>query len=86
VITPNGDGSNDAAKFQFRELELFNPTLKIFDMRGVTLYTVSGDGGGNELEWNGLDDHRNYVLPGVYLWILQDGSRRVGSGYVTVIR
>jgi hypothetical protein len=84
-FTPNGDNFNDRAEFNLRELGVINPFLEIYDIRGRRIRTISSLQD-NTLVWNG-DDQSGYVqLPGVYLYILKDGSKNVARGYVVLAR
>ncbi|MDZ7292797.1 MAG: choice-of-anchor D domain-containing protein [candidate division KSB1 bacterium] len=85
-FTPNGDGYNDVDTLKFHDFVLFKPVWKIFDLRGAPVNSIQAKDGAREIPWNGRDDRGNLVLPGVYVWILQDGSNKVASGIVTVIR
>jgi hypothetical protein len=85
-ITPNGDGKNDVARITFYDFELFNPSVKLFDLRGIQVNTIFQQTAPGEIHWDGSDEHRQSVLPGVYLWVLEDGGKKIASGSITVIR
>ncbi|MBN2012384.1 carboxypeptidase regulatory-like domain-containing protein [candidate division KSB1 bacterium] len=84
-FTPNNDGFNDEVEFDFSRFQLSHPSLKVFDMQGrpvITLHTPSA----STFVWDGMNRDRQLVLPGVYLYVLQDGDRHVSRGYVVLAR
>ncbi|MDZ7343505.1 MAG: choice-of-anchor D domain-containing protein [candidate division KSB1 bacterium] len=85
-ITPNGDGKNEVARILFHDFELFNPKVKLFDLRGIPINTLFQQAVPGEIHWDGCDENRQLVLPGVYLWVLEDGGKKIASGSITVIR
>ncbi|HEX9654835.1 MAG TPA: CARDB domain-containing protein, partial [bacterium] len=84
-FTPNDDGFNDLAVFDFGELILQQPQLKILKFNGSQLATLTQPRNFS-FEWNGRDDNGREQHPGIYLYILTDGDRRVASGYVVLAR
>jgi len=87
VFTPNNDGYNDFANFEFPDIEeVFEPVIKIFNLRGQLLATLVGNAETKIIKWNGEDRDRRLVSPHTYMWILQDGDKVLGSGHVGVVR
>ncbi len=84
-FTPNGDGFNDVVEFDFSGLDIENPTLHIFDANGIPLLTDSRHSG-KRMHWNGRDERGRELLPGVYLYSLQEKGSNVASGYVVLAR
>ena len=84
-FTPNEDGFNDEAVFDFSDFTLAAPELKIFSFRGQRLMTVQ-PALNKTFRWNGKDDGGREQMPGVYLYILSDNKRRVSSGYIVLAR
>ena len=84
-FTPNGDNRNDQAVFNIEELELSQPRLDIFDISGRKIRSIEMVLN-NQLSWDGLDNNGQTLLPGVYLYVLQDGAARVAKGYVAFAR
>lgn len=84
-FTPNGDNYNDRAEFNLRELGVVNPSLEIYDTRGRRIQSISNLQD-NTLTWDGNDQSGEAQLPGVYLYILKDGSKKVAKGYVVLAR
>ena len=78
VITPNGDGINDAMAFTFsvgRVSVARSVALRIHDLAGNVVREVAerraDPRGRYTLRWAGDDDQGNPVPPGVYLARLQ---------------
>ncbi|MGH7496820.1 MAG: choice-of-anchor D domain-containing protein [bacterium] len=88
VFTPNHDGYNDVARFEFPDLtgEVFEPVIKIFNMRGQLIGILNLLEEQGVIAWDGRDDRGNLVAPHTYLWYLQDGDKVFGSGHVGVVR
>lgn len=84
-FTPNGDGYNDEVQFNFTQLLLNAPQLKIFDFYGKNIRTILPEGNG-VFRWNGLDAAGNQLSPGVYLYLLSDRKKSISKGYVVLAR
>lgn len=84
-FTPNEDGFNDLAVFDFGELTLLQPLLKILKFNGSPLTTLANPRN-FQFEWNGRDDNGRDQQPGIYLYVLSDGDRRVASGFLVLAR
>ena len=84
-FTPNGDSKNDQAVFNIAELVLSQPQLNIYDIAGRKIRSINTVIN-NQLSWDGVDNNGQEQLPGVYLYVLQDGSRSVAKGYVALAR
>ncbi len=84
-FTPNGDSFNDQVGFQVTEFGLFDPILRIFSFEGRLIRTEAEliDG---LLVWDGRDDVGRDQRPGVYLFTVEDASKVVASGHVTLAR
>ena len=73
VITPNGDGLNDALKLDYILLKATSPVaieVVIHNMAGGVVRRLYGSrdlSGPNEVIWDGRDDDDNTVPPGLYL-------------------
>lgn len=98
VITPNGDGVNDAAALRFIVLKLDVPrriAARIYDLNGRLLRVLhdaegtSGNYGfGGEILWDGRDQSGQRVAPGVYACQLRvegDATREVKTRFVAVV-
>jgi gliding motility-associated-like protein len=84
-FTPNNDGFNDAVTFGFGNVGVQSPQLKIFDLHGNLLKTISSASTG-ELRWDGNDNSGRAQPPGPYLYLFLDADRKVASGYVVLAR
>lgn len=98
VITPNGDGVNDAAVLRFTILKIEAPrriVAQIYDLSGrliKTLHDAQGTSGsygsGGEILWDGRDQSGQRVAPGVYACRLRvegDATREVRTRIVSVV-
>lgn len=86
VFTPNHDGYNDVARFEFQDIEeIFEPVIKLYNLRGQLIATLEQHDSG-VITWDGRDDRGHLVAPHTYLWYLQDGDKVWGSGHVGVVR
>ncbi|UCE04987.1 MAG: carboxypeptidase regulatory-like domain-containing protein [bacterium] len=84
-FTPNGDGINDEVTFNFEKLGVINPLLKLFDVSGRAIATIT-DRTGYKFVWNGKDRFGNPAQPGVYLYLIQDQDKTIANGYVVLAR
>jgi len=84
-FTPNNDGFNDEAIFNFSELSLSNPELKFFTFEGFEILTLSGNSE-QSFKWDGRDKNGIEMQPGIYLYILQDGRKMVARGSIVLAR
>ena len=75
VLTPNGDGINDAVVIRFVafKVEQRTPQVHIFDLAGrlvTELTTPTIDGLAYVFTWNGRATHGDLVPPGTYLCLI----------------
>ena len=86
VVTPNGDGVNDAVEVRFIVLKTTDavPQIEIFDLSGrvVTALSAEADGLARRFSWSGRDAAGQVVAPGVYLFRIDLGAQ---SGEDTVL-
>jgi hypothetical protein len=88
IITPNGDGLNDEAIFQFGEGSLSGKTLsgEIFDVTGQKIATLKpGPDPESTLKWDGKSDGGQVVPSGIYIYQLSVAGQRV-NGTLVVAR
>lgn len=79
LITPNGDNRNDF--FIIRGLESLGRTeLKIFDRRGVEVYTNND----YDNTFEGLDYNGNPVQDDTYFYTLRSANGTSMSGYLVI--
>ena len=84
-FTPNDDGFNDGVEFNFAEFRLTQPSLKILNFEGRLVRTITNTEGFAFL-WDGRGENGEEQPPGVYLYIVEDGSEVVAHGSVTLAR
>ncbi len=84
-FTPNSDGFNDEAVFDFGELVVTQPELKIFSFRGKLLATLNASLG-STLMWDGRDSSGKEQQPGMYLYVFSDNRKRIAGGYLVLAR
>ena len=84
-FTPNQDGFNDEAVFDFSELVVAQPQLKIFSFKGHLLKTIENQQG-RAITWDGRNSEGKAMRPGTYLYIFSDRAKRITSGYVVLAR
>jgi hypothetical protein len=76
IFTPNGDGVNEETHFSFDLLQVTGEVplrLEVFDLSGRlvrVVYAGSQQSGRFSFSWDGRDEQRRQVLPGIYLYRL----------------
>ncbi len=93
VITPSGDGVNDAATISFAVLQLTQParvTVQVFDLQGRLLwdYTDRSSSGPVTIRWTGVDRNGHRVLPGTYVYSISvraAGKEDRRTGLIAVV-
>jgi hypothetical protein len=82
VFTPNGDGINDQVELNYSLLQLVKPVgveVGIYDLAGRRVRTVldaESTSGAYAVAWDGRDDQRQVVPPGLYLVVVQVHTER----------
>ena len=80
VITPNGDGVNDALQLSVDLINVLEPRplrLRLYDLAGRPVYDrgENGRAGQHQFRWDGRDSAGSRVAPGLYiLEILVEGD------------
>ena len=78
VITPNGDGINDALDMRFVvfKLDAAVPTLALYDLAGRQIAAVESTptATGHRFTWTARDESGTLVAPGMYLYRLDLGA------------
>ncbi|MCY3791162.1 MAG: gliding motility-associated C-terminal domain-containing protein [Gemmatimonadetes bacterium] len=78
VITPNGDGINDALDMRFVvfKLDAATPTLVLYDLAGRQIAAVESTptATGHRFTWTARDEAGAVVAPGMYLYRLDLGA------------
>jgi hypothetical protein len=88
IISPNGDGANDVAIFQFGEGQIAGVSLtgEIFDINGIKIATLrSGPDPDSTLMWDGKTDSGSVVPSGIYIYQISVAGERA-NGTVVVAR
>lgn len=87
IFTPNGDTYNDRVKFDYKDFEVTEPVLRVFNIRGAVVATLELDDKG-EYYWDGHDRQKGGkpLAAGIYLWLIEDGGKKLGSGYISLVR
>lgn len=81
-FTPNEDGSNDQIEFQREGGMPVSWTITIMDRNGrVVRRLLNG-----ETRWNGRDEQDREVLPGVYLYQIQNEEAVLTRGVIGLLR
>jgi len=87
IITPNGDGWNDKAIFQFDNPQLLPLSGQIFDVTGAKVASLSaGPNPDSTLQWDGKDSAGRIVPAGVYLYEVDISGSSPVTGTVVVAR
>ena len=82
VFTPNGDGINDLLELNYSLLQLVKPVgveVEIYDLAGRRVRTVldtESGSGAYAVAWDGRDDQRQVVPPGIYVAVVQVHTER----------
>lgn len=86
VFSPNGDGINDVTFIFCDGFDLQNPVVKIVDVKGRFVRELT-EIIHNPIRfmWDGRDQNGKIVMPGVYLIIINDGNKTLGSCTVVVV-
>jgi hypothetical protein len=85
-FTPNDDGFNDLAVFDFSGLEVFQDNkVRIYTMEGREVRTLNGSGQ-PIITWDGIGSNNAEQPPGVYLYQALVGNRVIKQGSVVLAR
>jgi hypothetical protein len=89
IITPNGDGKNDVAFFNFGSADnLVGLPIsgEIFDITGAKVSTFSvWSGDTTKMMWNGKDGSGNTLPSGIYIYQITLGGSKL-TGTVVIAR
>jgi len=87
IITPNGDGWNDKAIFQFDNPQLLPLSGQVFDMTGARVAPLTaGPNPDSTLQWDGKDSSGRPVPAGIYLYEVDISGSSPITGTVVVAR
>ncbi len=80
-FTPNNDGYNDRVGFDVQYLYLSQPKIKIFSMEGRFVRQLEHFKN-QIIYWDGRNSNGHLETPGVYVYFLFDGDRKIKSGVI----
>lgn len=80
LVTPNGDGKNDSAVFQYSNPQDSSGSVRIYDLRGRQVAVVAIEPGSTFAVWN----PRGFAN-GVYVYVITI-DRTAKSGALMVVR
>ena len=81
-FTPNDDGFNDWTEFRRSEGIPESWIISILDRTGRLIKQLHR----GETIWNGNDEAGQQMLPGTYLYIINDGKQAIHRGFIQLIR
>ena len=84
IITPNGDTFNDGITFRFSNPRDSSGRIRIYDIRGREVLSLSVDAGDTFKTWDARANGQT-VNAGVYIYVLSI-EQRTYSGAVLVVR
>jgi hypothetical protein len=90
IITPGLTAENDRVFFDFTDYDDPKPKLSIFDLNGRKIKDISALNPqpvitGWRLYWDGRDSGGNPVMPGVYVYQFEEGTKET-TGTIVVSR
>ena len=90
-FTPNNDGTNEIAVFDYPYMFSENATLLIYDLRNILIYErelkdISGFSDFGARDWNGEDNSGNKVPEGLYIWLIIKDGEVICNGTVVIAR
>jgi hypothetical protein len=86
IITPNGDGFNDAVYFYFDTSVVGLPLdSNVYDLSGANISSLKIDLDGAALSWNGRTSAGESVPSGIYIYMIKLGKKTI-SGTVVVAK
>lgn len=93
LLTPNGDGANDATKISYGVLQLLRPvrvSVQIYDLCGLLVWEKREQctSGPNSVTWEAVHQNGDHVPPGVYIYRVSVNAAEgddIRSGLITVV-
>ena len=81
IFTPNGDGANDKARFEFDNPEQLPVTGTVYDLSGARVSDLQpGSDPTTVLLWDGKDSGGQTVAGGIYIYqIIFEGKTATGT-------
>jgi hypothetical protein len=86
IITPNGDGANDKARFEFDNPEDLPVTGEVYNLAGARVADLKGGSDpASLLLWDGKDVDGKVVAGGIYIYQIEFQGK-TATGTVVVAR
>ncbi len=88
-FTPNNDGINDYAQFEFEGMEQNEGMIYIFDIHGHKVKSIDVPEGTNakiNARWYGRDKNDKPLPQGLYLFTIESDGETVCEGTITIAR
>ena len=90
-FTPDGDGINEIAVFDYPYMFSEDAELQIYDLRNVLVFSrhidhISEASDFLSRSWDGRDKNGNPLPEGLYLWIIISNGEVVCNGTVVLAR
>ncbi len=80
ILTPNGDGFNDKARFELDNPEQLPVTGSVFDLSGARVASLQQGTTPDVLLWDGKDEDGKTVAGGIYIYQLEfQGEHATGT-------
>lgn len=83
-FTPNNDGFNDVASFDYPGRYDKEAIIKIYDLNNKLVRKIYRNG--YNYEWDGTDDSGNPCRQGAYIYIVEVNGKAICSGTVIIAR
>ena len=86
-FTPDGpDSKFKTANFTFDNTNGEVAELKVYDMAGILVRTLTNENGLSLISWDGKDEEGNTVEGGAYLYQLKLGNTQLAKGVVVIAK
>ncbi|MFH1369148.1 MAG: hypothetical protein ABII64_08480 [Elusimicrobiota bacterium] len=90
IITPGSPPENEKVFFDFTDFDDPKPTLRIIDITGrkvrdILTLNPQPFSTGWRLTWDGRDENGSLVLPGIYIYQWEEGTKTI-NGTIVVSR
>ena len=84
-FTPNNDGYNDLVRFSFSGSSVADCRILIYDLK-YSLVRIIEDKDGLLWQWDGKDASGRDVLPGIYIYVVEEGNKVICQGTISLAR
>jgi len=83
-FSPDGNSINDRIYFDYPHRYIKDARLVIFDIRNIKVF--EREIGIGELYWDGTDNLRETLAPGLYIYIIENESKIICNGTLILVR